>query len=70
MFVANPPMDCRGVQTIFLAELGSEIPFFRRYENGVADDKGWQEQHERPGEIEGQSSSYQSANAAQVEGVS
>ena len=48
-------MYARGVQTVFVAELGGEIPFFRCDEHGVAGDEGGEEQHEHPREIECQS---------------
>jgi hypothetical protein len=35
-------MNCGGVYTVLFTELG-EIPLFRRYENVVAGNDGWQE---------------------------
>jgi hypothetical protein len=63
-------MDCRGIETVLVAEFGGEIPFFRRYEHVVASDEGRQEQHEHLEEIECQRNPSQNSNAAEVERIS
>jgi len=66
---ADPPMDCGGVRTIFLAERGGEVPLFWCDQNGVAGDKCREEHHQLPGKIEYQRDPHQNANAAEVEGI-
>jgi hypothetical protein len=44
-------MNCGGVHTILLAELGDQIPLFRRYQHVVASNEAWQDEDQHPGQV-------------------
>ena len=62
-------MNCGGVHTVLLAELGDQIPLFRRYQHIVASNEAWQEEDQHPGQVYCQRNADQEANHAEIKGI-
>jgi hypothetical protein len=62
-------MNCSGVRTVLITELGDQIPLFRCYQHIVASDEARHEEDQRPGKVYCQRNTDQEANHAEVERI-